>query len=201
MAPGGANRIVVHHPPVGVVVIVTPWNFPAAMITRKLAPALAAGNAAVIKPPRETPLTALRIGELLHEAGAAGRRREHRADVDVGRLVRRRRRPSGHADGVVHRLDRGRHRAAQAGGRSRVEDGDGARRQRAVHRVRRRRSRRGSAGSDGCQDAALGRNVHRGQPILRPRRRGRRLHEDVRRGDGRGAYRKRHSTTASPVVR
>ena len=69
MAPAGANRILVHHPPVGVVVIVTPWNFPAAMITRKLAPALAAGNAAVIKPPRETPLTALRIGELLHEAG------------------------------------------------------------------------------------------------------------------------------------
>jgi succinate-semialdehyde dehydrogenase/glutarate-semialdehyde dehydrogenase len=51
-APAGANRIIVHHPPVGVVVIVTPWNFPAAMITRKLAPALAAGNAAVIKPPR-----------------------------------------------------------------------------------------------------------------------------------------------------
>src|SRR6056297_308552 len=68
-APSGGNRIIVRHPPVGVVVIVTPWNFPAAMITRKLAPALAAGNAAVIKPPRETPLTALRIGELLHEAG------------------------------------------------------------------------------------------------------------------------------------
>ncbi len=69
VAPGGANRIIVRHPPVGVVVIVTPWNFPAAMITRKLAPALAAGNAAVVKPPRETPLTALRIAELLEEAG------------------------------------------------------------------------------------------------------------------------------------
>ncbi len=68
-APSGSNRIIVHHPPVGVVVIVTPWNFPAAMITRKLAPALAAGNAAVIKPPALTPLTALRIGELLHDAG------------------------------------------------------------------------------------------------------------------------------------
>jgi succinate-semialdehyde dehydrogenase/glutarate-semialdehyde dehydrogenase len=71
-APSGANRIIVHHPPVGVVAIVTPWNFPAAMITRKLAPALAAGNAAVIKPPALTPLTALRIGELLHEAGVPG---------------------------------------------------------------------------------------------------------------------------------
>jgi succinate-semialdehyde dehydrogenase/glutarate-semialdehyde dehydrogenase len=69
VAPAGANRIIVRHPPVGVVVIVTPWNFPAAMITRKLAPALAAGNTAVIKPPREAPLTALRIGELLVEAG------------------------------------------------------------------------------------------------------------------------------------
>jgi succinate-semialdehyde dehydrogenase/glutarate-semialdehyde dehydrogenase len=68
-APAGNNKIIVHHPPVGVVIIVTPWNFPAAMITRKLAPALAAGNAVVIKPPRETPLTALRIGELLGEAG------------------------------------------------------------------------------------------------------------------------------------
>ncbi|MFT5530188.1 MAG: succinate-semialdehyde dehydrogenase/glutarate-semialdehyde dehydrogenase [Candidatus Poriferisodalaceae bacterium] len=49
--------------------MVTPWNFPAAMITRKVAPALAAGNAVVIKPPKETPLTALRLAELLTEAG------------------------------------------------------------------------------------------------------------------------------------
>ncbi len=68
-APSGNNKIIVRHPPVGVVVMVTPWNFPAAMITRKVAPALAAGNAAVIKPAQETPLTALRIAELLHEAG------------------------------------------------------------------------------------------------------------------------------------
>ena len=68
-APSGARSIIVEHSPVGVVAIVTPWNFPAAMITRKLAPALAAGNAAVIKPPTETPLTALRVAELLAEAG------------------------------------------------------------------------------------------------------------------------------------
>jgi len=68
-APSGSNRIIVRHPPVGVVVIVTPWNFPAAMITRKLAPALAAGNAVVIKPPSETPLTALRLAELFAVAG------------------------------------------------------------------------------------------------------------------------------------
>jgi len=69
MAPGGDKRIIVQHPPMGVVVMVTPWNFPAAMITRKLAPALGAGNAVVIKPPRETPLTALRVAELCEEAG------------------------------------------------------------------------------------------------------------------------------------
>lgn len=68
-SPSGSNRILVRHPPVGVVVIVTPWNFPAAMITRKVAPALAAGNAVVIKPALETPLTALRLGELFLEAG------------------------------------------------------------------------------------------------------------------------------------
>ncbi len=68
-APSGANRMIVHHVPIGVVIIVTPWNFPAAMITRKLAPALAAGNTAVIKPAKDTPLTALRIGELMVEAG------------------------------------------------------------------------------------------------------------------------------------
>ncbi len=69
LAPAGGNRMIVHHPPMGVVVMITPWNFPAAMITRKLAPALAAGNAVVVKPPAETPLTALRLGELLGEAG------------------------------------------------------------------------------------------------------------------------------------
>ena len=69
LAPSGANRMIVHHPPVGVVVMVTPWNFPAAMITRKLAPALGAGNGVVIKPPAQTPLTALRIAELITEAG------------------------------------------------------------------------------------------------------------------------------------
>ncbi len=68
-APAGAGKIIVRHPPVGVVVMVTPWNFPAAMITRKVAPALAAGNAVVIKPPKEAPLTALRVADLLQEAG------------------------------------------------------------------------------------------------------------------------------------
>ncbi|MCY4068821.1 MAG: NAD-dependent succinate-semialdehyde dehydrogenase [Acidimicrobiaceae bacterium] len=69
LAPSGDKRIITRHPPVGVVAMVTPWNFPAAMIARKVAPALAAGNATVIKPARDTPLTALRLAQLLEEAG------------------------------------------------------------------------------------------------------------------------------------
>jgi len=68
-APSGANRILVTHQPVGVCLLITPWNFPAAMATRKLGPALAAGCSAVLKPASDTPLTAVLIGELLTEAG------------------------------------------------------------------------------------------------------------------------------------
>jgi succinate-semialdehyde dehydrogenase/glutarate-semialdehyde dehydrogenase len=68
-APGGANRILVVHQPVGVAYLVTPWNFPAAMATRKIAPALAAGCAVVLKPATLTPLTALAVADVLHEAG------------------------------------------------------------------------------------------------------------------------------------
>lgn len=69
-APSGANRILVVHQPVGVAVLITPWNFPAAMATRKIGPALAAGCTVVLKPASETPLTALAIGAILEEAGA-----------------------------------------------------------------------------------------------------------------------------------
>ena len=68
-APSGANRIVVNHLPIGVSVLVTPWNFPAAMATRKIGPALAAGCTVILKPASDTPLTALAIGALLIEAG------------------------------------------------------------------------------------------------------------------------------------
>src|SRR5690348_416994 len=68
-APAGTNRIMVMHQPIGVAVLVTPWNFPAAMATRKIGPALAAGNSVILKPASETPLTALAMGDLLAEAG------------------------------------------------------------------------------------------------------------------------------------
>jgi succinate-semialdehyde dehydrogenase/glutarate-semialdehyde dehydrogenase len=69
IAPGGANRMLVGHAPVGIALLITPWNFPAAMATRKLGPALAAGCTVVLKPAQETPLTALAIARLLEEAG------------------------------------------------------------------------------------------------------------------------------------
>ncbi|AVT76367.1 succinate-semialdehyde dehydrogenase NAD(P)+ [Rhodopseudomonas palustris] len=62
-------RTMVIRQPVGVVAAITPWNFPAAMITRKVAPALAAGCTVVIKPAPETPLTALALGVLAQRAG------------------------------------------------------------------------------------------------------------------------------------
>jgi succinate-semialdehyde dehydrogenase/glutarate-semialdehyde dehydrogenase len=68
-APSGANKILVMRQPVWVSVLVTPWNFPAAMATRKIGPALAAGCTVVLKPASETPLTALAIAGLLAEAG------------------------------------------------------------------------------------------------------------------------------------
>jgi succinate-semialdehyde dehydrogenase/glutarate-semialdehyde dehydrogenase len=68
-APAGANRILVVRQPVGVCVLVTPWNFPAAMATRKIGPALAAGCTVILKPASDTPLTALTMAAILAEAG------------------------------------------------------------------------------------------------------------------------------------
>jgi succinate-semialdehyde dehydrogenase/glutarate-semialdehyde dehydrogenase len=68
-APASGARILIHQKPAGVAVLVTPWNYPAAMGTRKIAPALAAGCTTVIKPASETPLTMLALMPLLEEAG------------------------------------------------------------------------------------------------------------------------------------
>lgn len=68
-ASAANKRILVLRQPVGVVALITPWNFPAAMLTRKLGPALAAGCTAICKPAEQTPLTALALGKLFVEAG------------------------------------------------------------------------------------------------------------------------------------
>jgi succinate-semialdehyde dehydrogenase / glutarate-semialdehyde dehydrogenase len=68
-APSSGARVVVQHKPAGVAVLVTPWNFPAAMATRKIGPALAAGCTVVLKPASDTPLTMLALMPILAEAG------------------------------------------------------------------------------------------------------------------------------------
>ncbi len=68
-APASGARIIVQHKPAGLAVLVTPWNYPAAMGTRKIAPALAAGCPVIIKPASETPLTMLALMPLLEKAG------------------------------------------------------------------------------------------------------------------------------------
>jgi succinate-semialdehyde dehydrogenase/glutarate-semialdehyde dehydrogenase len=68
-APSSGARVVVQHKPAGVAVLVTPWNFPAAMATRKIGPALAAGCTVVLKPASDTPLTMLALMPILQEAG------------------------------------------------------------------------------------------------------------------------------------
>ena len=69
MGPPGAFHAYTRTEPVGVVGAIVPWNYPLVLAARKLAPALAAGCTVVLKPAEETPLTALRLGELLAEAG------------------------------------------------------------------------------------------------------------------------------------
>ena len=68
-APDGRNRLLVVQRPVGPCLFITPWNFPLAMATRKIAPAIAAGCTMVLKPAALTPLTALLLTEVLREAG------------------------------------------------------------------------------------------------------------------------------------
>ncbi|MET0592624.1 MAG: NAD-dependent succinate-semialdehyde dehydrogenase, partial [Polyangiaceae bacterium] len=68
-SPQGDKRLVVLKQPVGVCAAITPWNFPNAMITRKVAPALAAGCTVVLKPAEQTPLSALALAELAERAG------------------------------------------------------------------------------------------------------------------------------------
>ena len=68
-APNGDKRILVTHQPIGTSLLITPWNFPAAMATRKIGPAIAAGCTMILKPASETPLTALAIADVLERAG------------------------------------------------------------------------------------------------------------------------------------
>jgi succinate-semialdehyde dehydrogenase/glutarate-semialdehyde dehydrogenase len=69
LSPSGDKRILVTHQPIGVSLLITPWNFPAGMATRKIGPAVAAGCTMILKPAGETPLTALAIADIMERAG------------------------------------------------------------------------------------------------------------------------------------
>jgi succinate-semialdehyde dehydrogenase/glutarate-semialdehyde dehydrogenase len=106
-APASGARIVVQHKPAGLAVLVTPWNYPAAMGTRKIAPALAAGCGVIIKPASETPLTMLALMPLLEEAGVPKglvNVLPSKKDRRAGRSHAAR---SARAGGQLHRLHRG----------------------------------------------------------------------------------------------
>ena len=102
--------------PVGVVGQIIPWNFPLLMAAWKLAPALAAGVTVVLKPAEQTPLSALRLGELILEAGIP----PGVVNIVTGFGERRRgaRQPRRRRQGRVHRLDRGRAGDRQGGRRA-----------------------------------------------------------------------------------
>ena len=96
LAPGGDYRILTTRQPIGPAYLVTPWNFPLSMVTRKVGPAIAAGCTMIIKPAEATPLSALALGRLLADAGVPDgraqraahqpRARGHHALIDDGRL-------------------------------------------------------------------------------------------------------------------
>ena len=157
--------------PVGPTLMITPWNFPLAMGTRKIGPAIAAGCTMVVKPASQTPLTMLAARRAAPRVRAARRRPQRRHDD--ARHDRRRHgaahpRPAA-AQADLHRLDARRPLAHGAGRAGHPAGLDGARRQRPVPRLRGRRRRPGRRRRDARQDAQHGRGVHRRQPLLRPR--------------------------------
>ena len=167
VAPNGQGRLLTMKQPVGPSLMITPWNFPLAMGTRKIGPAVAAGCTMVVKPAKQTPLSMLALAEILANAGLPPRRAERRDELVVGVGDGAADQGPAAAEAVVHRLDRGRQEADGAGLRPASAPVDGARRQRAVPRVRRRRPRRRGRGSDDREDAQHRRGVHGGEPLPR----------------------------------
>ena len=105
VAPSGGTRLLTMKQPVGPVYAITPWNFPLAMGTRKIGPALAAGCTVVIKPAALTPLTTLALAEHPGRGRAAGRGGQRDHDVVVGRGLGADHRRSAAAEAHLHRVD------------------------------------------------------------------------------------------------
>ena len=114
----GKGRILTMRQPVGPCVFVTPWNFPTAMGTRKIAPAVAAGCTMVVKPAQQTPLSMLALAQILQESGLPGGVLNVITAKRSGAVDRTAAEGPAHAQAVVHRLDRGRPRADRTVGRA-----------------------------------------------------------------------------------
>ena len=125
--------------PIGVCALIIPWNFPLLIAAWKIAPALACANTCVVKPAEQTPLTALRLGELIAEAGVP----QGVVEIVTGGPAggRRARRPPGRGQDLLHRLDRGRPLDRARVGRQLQARVARARRQEPRRRVRRRTAR------------------------------------------------------------
>ena len=171
-APNGQGRLITMRQPVGPCYAITPWNFPMAMGTRKIGPAVAAGCTMVVKPAQQTPLSMLALAQILEEAGLParraqrGHRRRRRATVSkpiIGDPRLRKLTFTGSTE-VGRKLIE---QAAEGLLRTSMELGGNA----PVPRLRRRRRRRRGRGRDDRQDAQHGRGLHRRQPL--PRRRAR----------------------------
>ncbi|XP_061699650.1 succinate-semialdehyde dehydrogenase, mitochondrial isoform X8 [Syngnathoides biaculeatus] len=192
-SPFKDRRILLLKQPVGVASVITPWNFPSAMITRKVGAALAAGCTAVVKPAEDTPLSALALAELSSRAGVpAGvfnvvpSSREQ--TPAVGRVLC--------TDPLVAKVSftgstatgkaRARHGPgfAENGRRHRQKSLHGAGRPRPLHCVRQRRRGQGGARSHGLQVQELGTDVRVLQPLSGAERHLRRLRGQVGRRHG-----------------
>ena len=115
-APTGVGRLITMKQPVGPCYAITPWNFPMAMGTRKIGPAVAAGCTMVVKPAQQTPLSMLALAQILEEAGLpAGVLNVITASSSRARVGADHLRPAA-AQAHVHRLDRGRPCARRTGG-------------------------------------------------------------------------------------
>ncbi len=188
----GKGRILTMRQPVGPCVFVTPWNFPMAMGTRKIAPAIAAGCTMVVKPAQQTPLSMLALAKILEEAGLPGgvlnvitatrsgaviepllkdprtRKLSFTGSTEVGRRL------------IEQSAEQVLRVSMELGGNAPFlvfEDAD-------LDAARRRR--------DAGQDAQRRRGVHGGQPLPRARVRGRRVRAPAGRAHGRAEGRSRH---------
>ena len=146
LAPDGSARLLTQRQPVGTCILVTPWNFPLAMGTRKIGPAIAAGCTMVIKPAKQTPLSMLALAKIFQEAGLPDGVLNVITSKTAGKVVTACiEHPAARKISFTGSTEVGRQLAEQAG-QTAPSHVHGARRRQPLHRVRGRRRGRGGRG-------------------------------------------------------